>query len=127
MGTWLSDYNNLVLEMTRDSEVARIVRLGLTDFEVLDANDQMRCHAWLITHLLSAQNLYFQAEDDTMHQAFAEQVLGFTASMLKTKGGLQWWTTARPIWRPEFVTHMDGLMQGAQPVTDTWPFFNDAN
>jgi hypothetical protein len=43
--------------------------------------------------------------------------------MLNTKGGLYWWSTARRIWRPEFVEHMDGLIADAMPVTEIWPWF----
>ena len=38
MGSWLADYNNMLLEILRDPEVARICRQGLTDFEQLDEN-----------------------------------------------------------------------------------------
>ena len=81
----------------------------------------------MVAHLLSAQNLFLQLEDGTTHGEVTDQVLRFTASMLKTAGGLEWWAGARPIWRPEFVAYMDDLMKDAPAVTETWPFFNDVD
>ena len=120
MGAWLADYNSLIVELTRDSEVTLIVRKGLTDFECLDGNDQLRFHAWMVAHLLNAQNLYL---DSAMHGAIMDQVLGFTATMLSTEGGAQWWATARPIWTDEFDSYMDKLIESSPTVTDRWPFF----
>ena len=72
MGSWLADYNGMVLEILRDPEVAQILRQGLTDFEQLSKNDQMRFHAWMVPHLLNAQVLYFQLSDGIMHQRIAD-------------------------------------------------------
>ena len=122
--SWLADYNDMVLEILRDPDVASLIRQGLTDFEQLNSNDQMRFHTWMVAHLLSAQVMYFQFVDGTIHEPTAEQVLPFNAMMLKTKGGLYWWSTARRIWRPEFVEYMDGLIADVEPVTETWPWFS---
>jgi hypothetical protein len=120
MGTWLADYNSLILELIRDPEVALVVRKGLADFEHLEGNDQMRFHVWMVAHLLNTQNLYLDA---TMHGAIVDQVLHFLATMLSTDGGMQWWITARPIWTADFVAYMDKLIEDSPAVTETWPFF----
>ena len=122
-GSWLADYNGMVLEVLRDAEVAELFRQGLTDFEALGLNDQMRFHAWMVTHLLSAQVMYFQYLDGVIQKPTAEQILRFNSMMLKTKGGLHWWATARAIWRPEFVQHMDELIADSAPITEIWPWF----
>jgi len=44
--------------------------------------------------------------------------------MLKTRGGSYWWSTARSIWRPEFVEHMDKLIDECAPITEAWPWFS---
>ncbi len=124
MGSWLADYNNMVLEISKDPEVARIFRQGLTDFEQLNENDKMRFHTWMVAHLLNAQNVFLQLEDGIMHQRIADQILPFSAAMLNSKGGLYWWGTARSIWRPEFLDHMDKLIEEASPITEVWPCFS---
>ena len=127
MDSWLADYNNLVLEILKDAEVAQIFRQGLTDFEQLDQNDQARFHAWMVAHVLNAQNMFLQLEDGTMHQGITDQVLSFNAQMLNTKGGLYWWSRARSIWRTEFVGYMDGLMEEARPIMEVWPWFSTSS
>jgi len=124
MGSWLADYNNMLLEISRDPEVAKIFRQGLTDFEQLNDNDQMRFHTWMVAHLLNAQTVFLQLEDGIMPQRIADQILPFNAAMLNSKGGLYWWGTARSIWRPEFVDHMDKLIEEASPITEVWPWFS---
>ena len=124
MGSWLADYNGMVLEILRDPKIAQIFRQGLTDFEQLSENDQMRFHAWMVPHLLNAQVLYFQLSDGIMHQRIADQILPFNAMMLKTRGGSYWWSTARSIWRPEFVEHIDKLIVECSPITEVWPWFS---
>jgi hypothetical protein len=124
MGSWLADYNNMVLEILRDPEVAQIFRQGLTDFEQLDENDQMRFHAWMVAHFLNAQNVFLQLNDGIMHRRIADQILPFNAAMLNSKGGLYWWGTARSIWRPEFVAYMDRLIEETPPITEAWPWFS---
>ena len=124
MGSWLADYNNMVLEISRDPEFSKLIRQGLTDFEQLDENDQMRFHTFMVAHLLNAQNVFLQLQDGTMHQRIADQILPFNAAMLNSRGGLYWCGTARSIWRPEFVDHMDKLIEQASPITEIWPWFS---
>ena len=124
MGSWLADYNNMLLEISRDPELAKIFRQGLTDFEQLNENDQMRFHTWMVAHLLNAQTVFLQLEDGIMHQRIADQILPVNAAMLDSKGGTYWWGTARSIWRPEFVDHMDKLIEEASPITEVWPWFS---
>ena len=124
MGSWLADYNGIVLDILRDPDVAQILRQGLTDFEQLSRNDQMRFHAWMVPHLLNAQVLWFQLNDGIMHRQIADQILTFNAMMLKTNGGSYWWSTARVIWRPEFVEHIDKLIEDLSPITEIWPWFS---
>ena len=124
MDSWLADYNAMVLEILRDPEVSQIIRQGLTDFEQLSKNDQMRFHTWMVAHMLNAQVVFLQLKDGVMHGDIADQLLQFNAAMLNTKGGLFWWGTARSIWRPEFVKHMDELIQETPPITEVWPWFS---
>ena len=58
-----------------------------------------------------------------MHRDIADQILAFNAAMLKTPGGSRWWETARFIWRPTFVSHLDALISRTAPISDAWPFF----
>ncbi len=83
MDSWLSDYNVLVLELFKEREAASVVRRGLPDFEGLDGDDKMRFHAWMIMHILNAQDMHLQREDDIMHKELSEVVLAFNASMLQ--------------------------------------------
>ena len=124
MGSWLADYNGMVLEITRDPDVATIFRQGLTDLEQLDENDQMRFHTWMVAHMLNAEVLFFQLKDGIMHQLIGDQVLKFSAAMLNMKGGSYWWVSARPIWKPEFVEYMDKLIEDSSPITEHWPWFS---
>ena len=126
MDSWLADYNGMVLEITRDPEFARIFRQGLTDFEQLEENDQMRFHAWMVAHMLNAEVLFFQVKEGIMHELIGDQVLQFNAAMLKMKGGAYWWATAVSIWKPEFVEHMNKLIEDSTPINEVWPWFSTA-
>ena len=77
----------------------------------------------MVSHLLNAQNLFVQVGQGTMHRDIADQILAFNAAMLKTPGGSRWWETARFIWRPTFVSHLDALISRTAPISDAWPFF----
>ena len=123
MGSWLSDYNSLVLRLLDSHEASDIFRRGLTDFEVLGGTDQMRFHAWMITHTLNAQNMYLQQEDDIMHKQITEAILAVNASIFKLKGGNQWWQCAKKTLDPTFVDDMDERVENATPATDAFPWF----
>ena len=53
MSSWLSDYNGLILKVLDDGEVTDVVRRGFANFSAMSGHDQMRFHAWMITHDLS--------------------------------------------------------------------------
>jgi len=122
--SWLADYNSTVLEITRDSEIAFIFRSGLTDFERLSKNDQVRFHGWMVAHLLNAENMHSKLSQGLFDVALANQVLGFNAGMLKSAGGATWWESAKQIFNtnPEFVSYMDNLIDESAPITETWPW-----
>jgi len=121
---WLSDYNAMVLEITRSQEMASLFRRGLTDFEGLNGDDKMRFHVWMVAHLLNAQTSYLQLEDGAINEQAAVQTIGFNAALIKTKGGRQWWDYIKPIWREGFVAHLEGLSAEAQAINELWPWFD---
>jgi len=124
--SWLADYNSTVLELTRDSELALIYRHGLTDFDRLAPNDQLRFHGWMVAHLLNAENMHSKLSQGLFDVALANQVLGFNAGMLKCAGGATWWASAKQIFNanPVFVSYMDNLIDESSPITKTWPWFS---
>ena len=124
MTSWVAEYNSMLLELTRDADLARLFRHGLDDFDQLDRNDQLRFHTWMVAHLLNAQNVFLQVSEDTMDSRVADQILPFSAAMLNSTGGRSWWQSARPIMRPEFVAYMDDLIEESGPVADIWPWFS---
>ncbi len=126
MDSWLADYNNTVLELTRDSEVALIYRQGITDFDRLTPNDQLRFHGWMVAHLLNAENMHLKLTQGIFDVVIAHQVLGFNAEMLKSNGGHAWWQSAKLIFNanPEFVEYMDKMIRDSPPITETWPWFS---
>ena len=126
MDSWLADYNATVLELTRDSEVASIYRRGITNFDGLAPNDQLRFHGWMIAHLLNAENMHLKLTQGILEVVIANQVLGFNAAMLKATGGYAWWQSAKLIFEanPEFVEYMDKMIHDSTPITETWPWFS---
>ena len=121
---WLADYNALIVDLMRNPELTDLFRRGLDDFEVLTGDEQMRLHVYLIAHLLNAQNVYMQLDDEIIHRQIAENVLEHNAALLATKGGNHWWSTCRPILRKGFVEHLDNRIANSLPVTDVWPWFS---
>ena len=126
MDSWLADYNNTVLELTRDSEVALIYRQGITDFDRLTPNDQLRFHVWMIAHLLNAETMHLKLTQGIFDVVSAHQLLVFNAGMLKSNGGHVWWQSAKLIFNanPEFVEYMDKMIGDSPPITETWPWFS---
>ena len=126
MDSWLADYNITVLELARDSEFALLYRQGITDFNGLSPNDQLRFHAWMIAHLLNAENMHLKLTQGIFNVFIANQVLGFNAAMLKSNGGYAWWKTAKPIFEanPKFVEYMEKMIHDSMPITETWPWFS---
>ena len=84
----------------------------------------MRFHAWMIMHILNAQDMYLQREDDIMYKELSEVVLAFNASMLKLKSGYKWWEGARMPLNADFVEFMEGQIKDVNPVTDAFPWFS---
>lgn len=123
MGSWLSDYNYVAMELVKDEGFTEIVRHGLSDFEKLSGNEQMRIHGWMTTHILNAQNLFLELKEGTTHPRLAQPTLAFNSRMLKTPGGRLWWDSGRSIWAPEFILHIDGLMEKTTPLDEDWPWF----
>jgi len=123
---WLADYNAMVLELTRNVEMANLFRRGLTDFEALNGDDKMRFHVWMVAHMLNAQTSYLQLEEGSINEQVAVQTIEFNAALIKTPGGREWWDYIKPIWRESFVTHLEALSADAQAINELWPWF-DAN
>ena len=124
--SWLADYNNTVLELVRDPEFALIFRQGLTAFPRITPNDQLRFHAWMVAHLLNAENMHLKLTQGILDAVIANQVLGFSAAMLKSAGVQAWWQSAKLIWNanPEFVDFLDQMISETRPITETWPWFS---
>ena len=126
MDSWLADYNSTVLELVRDSDIALIYRQGLTDFDQLKPNDQLRFHGWMNSHILNAENMHLKLTEGIFDAIIANQVLGFNAAMLKSNGGQVWWQNAKLIYNanPKFVEFMDELIIDTPAITETWPWFS---
>jgi hypothetical protein len=124
MGTWLGDYNNMLLRMSSDSEFADMCRRGLTDFTQLKLNDQMRFHTLFSMININAIYLFNQRNAGALDPHLADQILGFAAAMLKMKGGQQWRDLLRWNHAPlEFNTYMDGLVETAVGAHEIMPWF----
>jgi hypothetical protein len=123
MGTWLGDYNNMLLRVSTDPEFEEMIRNGLTDFAKLTLNDQARFHTYMSLIELNAIYLFKQRKVGAFDPDFADQVLGFTAAILKMKGGQQWWATMRQLAEPEFQTYMDELIETATAAHTLMPWF----
>ena len=107
LASWLSDYNSSVIELFKEEEHADLFRRGLGDFEKLQAVEQMRFHSWLVPHVMNAQTVYMQSQENIQDSSLADFILRFNGSLLSSKGGYQWWERARPVLDPIFVEKMD--------------------
>ena len=63
MGTWLGDYNSMLLRISSEPEFAGMLRNGPTDFTRLTLNDQMRFHTYMSLINLNAIYLFKQRNE----------------------------------------------------------------
>ena len=122
MSSWLSDYNSLVLRLTDSGETADIIRRGLADFDSLGGKDKTRFHMWIVTHTLTAQNLFLQQKSEFMNEHITEMVLAVNASVIKTNGGAQWWAYTKPTVEPSFAAEMERRIEEGPSVADLFPW-----
>jgi hypothetical protein len=123
MGTWLGDYNSMLLRVSTDPEFEEMIRNGLADFARLTLNDQARFHTYMSMIELNAIYSFKQRNMGAFDPHFANQVLGVTAAMFKMKGGRQWWDSNRRYTEPEFQAYMDELLETAEAADSVMAWF----
>ena len=123
MDSWVADQHKLLSEMIRDPEFLALFRRGLASFQSMNKNEQTRFHLWMTAHVINAQQVFLRLRDGTFDARFADPMLQFNASLLRTPGGEQWWEQTRMLWSPEFVSHLEGLRESATALSDTLPWW----
>jgi hypothetical protein len=87
------------------------------------------CRAERLTHLVMMAshfftfNLYLQRRAKQFSAAFADSLISYFASLCKTKGGNEWWSTQRKTFGPEFEEHIDSLIEKTPALAEIQPWW----
>jgi len=111
MSAWLGNFHGTLSRLSTNPELTLTVRRGLANFEKLPANDQVRFNAFMASLLLNSQFVFNQRNAGSFDPRIADQILGFSAGMLQTKGGGQWWALMHEHVAADFRAKMDSLVR----------------
>jgi hypothetical protein len=126
MSAWLGNFHDMLLSVSGDSELSRMMRKGLANFDELPANEQMRFNAFMASMLLNSQFVFNQRNAGSFDPQIADQILGFSAAMLRTKGGGQWWKLMASHMASDFAARMTCLIQSGKSDAVVVPWFRKA-
>ena len=111
MSAWLGNFHGTLSRLSTNPELTLTVRRGLANFEKLPANDQVRFNAFMASLLLNSQFVFNQRNAGSFDPRIADQILGFSAGMLQTKGGGQWWALMHEHVAADYRAKMDSLVR----------------
>jgi hypothetical protein len=123
MSAWLDNFHDMLLSLSGNSSLSCMVRNGLADFDQLSSDEQMQFHAFMASLLLNSQFVFNQRKAGSFDSQIANQILGLSAGMLRTKGGAQWWKFMHGQVAPDFEAQMNSLVQSGKSNPISLPWF----
>ena len=107
---FVADYNRLLEQLYTNSELVDLVQKATHGLEALTKNEQGRFHAFAASQNLATFNVYLQLRANQFDPKLAEVLIRFFATVLKTPGMAEWWTTQKGFWDQNYVEHLDSLV-----------------
>lgn len=123
LNSGLSDYNRLLVTLSGDPSLVKIIRSCLHSFAKQPPNDQFRFDTIMSYFNLNGQFMYNQRDEGVLDRLVADQQLQFWAGMLKLDGGREWWDYTRSVMSPDYAAFIDKQIELARPVSDMLPWF----
>ncbi len=99
----LGTHVKLIADTTATDSDAELFRKFVSGLDMLSLNERARAHAVMLTRLASFNQVRFLHESGVLPSDEFRAMQGVFISMLKTKGGRQWWK----LFRDQVPTRLD--------------------
>ncbi len=93
--------------LSSDSELARIWRSGIRDFDALEPDERQRFAAYALGLFRRMENVFFQTRHGALDPGFGESVVSSMRIMRSWPGLAAWWALARVLFSPSFREYID--------------------
>ncbi len=95
-----------------DSELMKIYREALLDFDSLSNNDKAVLHHRFLAPMgVHVTSTFLAAKEGLVDEAWAEGRTGFWVSIVKSPGLTTWWNVTKPYFQPEFAAEIERLRE----------------
>ncbi len=97
----------------------------MNDFHDLTKDEQIAIDAQLSKMIGLGQSVFFLQRHGMVHEDFAIARQAIDAAIIKTPGGAQWWAVVRQVYPPDYVAHLERLLEDYEgpAVTELLPCF----
>ena len=107
----ISANSDVNLEFATNGELARILRLGLQDYNQLSEDEQVRFGALCFSAFNRYGFAFHQFQTGQLEEKFWNNMEYELSVFLSLPGGGEWWNQDKPRFLPEFVTYIDGMVE----------------
>lgn len=106
----------IFLTLCKDPDLSKIWRRGLNEFYTMTKDEQMRLNLLLTALIVQYNGAWMATRSDLVDPSFVETSLGVAVGLLRTPGGRQWWSEAKPFFQQDFVEFLSELDRRGEPV-----------
>ncbi len=107
----ISANSEVNLAFASNGELAKILRLGLHDYNQLSEDEQVRCGGLCFSAFNRYGFAYHQFRTGQLEEKFWNSIEYELSVFLSLPGGSEWWNKDKPRFLPEFVTHIDRMLK----------------
>jgi hypothetical protein len=109
------DVSGFVSRVAENADVARILRVGLQDWDKLDDDERMRFSMLLFNVFFNFQHLYSLHREGTLDPEYWASQWQVMLWYMRQPGVGRWWSVAKSRLRAGFVEYME---REAPPLAD---------
>ena len=110
------DVSGFLSQVTDNADVARILRVGLQDWDKLDDDERMRFSMLLFRAFFNFQHLFSLHREGTLDPEYWVSQWQVMLWYMKQPGVVRWWSVAKSRLRAGFVEYME--REAAQQSTE---------
>ncbi len=123
--TYMGAFNRDVLSPFHDQEFAKTARRGFNDFQSLNKEEQITIHALWLKIMFLGQTDFFLRRHGKIEKDFAAAIETANVTMLKSPGAAQWWDAIQPVYSPDYVAHLNRLLEdySGPAMTEYMPWY----
>ncbi len=112
--SFLSELNRVLFAPMNDPEMMTLLQKAAKDFEGLSLRDQGVVNSvWSPLFFLMSE-VHLNRKTGDVDQALADQPDRIALGFVQMPGTAQWFARVRPFWAPEFLAHLDELLESSE-------------